>query len=167
VSGHESVAGIVQNERATTAEAVHALREERVLAGLKIVDLGCGPLPGFALAAKAMGAEVHTADVERPEPALEGQLDSHTIIDLNDLTAPEILRQVTGGDLDLATENIIAQIPGHSLAPPLRSTLHVVGLTILRNGGFFYHGGDFSSKRIQPKECDRKAVPGQTTRRND
>ncbi len=40
---------------------------EQVLAGLRILDLGCGTCPTFARVCRRLGAEVKTVDVLRPE----------------------------------------------------------------------------------------------------
>src|SRR5689334_4259795 len=40
------------------SDVIRALRERNVLAGMRVLDLGCGMRPGFALAAKALGADV-------------------------------------------------------------------------------------------------------------
>jgi hypothetical protein len=122
-----------------SAHIVQALRAEQALAGMKILDLGCGIVPSFALAAKTLGAEVHTADGQ-PLPAESATaLDSHTMTDFTQLGSIADIQTATGGDFDFVTENMVAPVyEAPDLPFPSASCVRRLGGSLLREGGFLY-----------------------------
>lgn len=122
-----------------SAHLVQALRAEQALAGMKILDLGCGIVPSFALAAKTLGAEVHTADGQPLPAESASKLDSHTITDFTQLGSITDIRTATGGDFDLVTENMVAPVyEAPDLSFPSASCIRQLGGSLLREGGFLH-----------------------------
>lgn len=126
------------------------LRARQVLAGFRIVDLGCGMAPMFAMAARSLGAEVHTVDGEEPHNADEEMLDNHSVMDLSARGAPAVLAEETGGDFDYVTTNIIAAVPDHpQFAKPSNETLRTFAERLLKDGGFYFKGDRPPEKLMQ------------------
>ena len=107
-SGHHFVTRGVSEKRIYVDDWVR----ERVLQGMKILDLGCGPKPTFARAARYLGADVFTVDVpwlenfegELPAELKQAETDNHIAVDLNRRNSlEEILRRSKGG-FDLVTQ---------------------------------------------------------------
>jgi hypothetical protein len=118
---------------------VEALRQEQALRGVCILDLGCGLVPTVAMAAKAMGAEVHTADGQQLPPALEGEFASHTVIDLTNETAPAALLEATRGNLAMVGEVNVSPFPGSpDLATPSLEQIKNIADSVLTEGGYLY-----------------------------
>lgn len=118
---------------------IEALRQEQALRGVRILDLGCGLVPTVAMAAKAMGAEVHTADGQQLPSALEGEFASHTVIDLTDETAPAALLRATGGNLAMTGEVNVSPFPGSpDLAAPSLEQIKNIADSVLATDGYLY-----------------------------
>jgi len=130
-------------ESKTPEEIIKEFREGQVLAGLKVLDLGCGKNPSFALAAKAMGAEVYTADAEDLSQDIKGRLDGHVVVNFNDPEAAEEITGVTGGQFDLVTENIVDALPFSGTTAPESEAISRIGGALLKEGGhaFFATSG--------------------------
>lgn len=127
---------------AGTNRLVRALRDEQVLAGFKLLDLGCGMVPGLAIAAKSMGAEVHTVDGEPLDLEYGKWVDTHTIADLSDPESISVIEAASGGDLDYVTENILGTVPGHpKWEVPSEHKVRAFGARLLKPGGHHYHAG--------------------------
>lgn len=117
-----------------------SLIENKVLNGLRIIDLGCGYKPAFARVARILGARVHTVDKigadeficrlskNKEKPMRENDRKFHIPIDLcNPLSIKYILEKT--GKVDLVTEaNLSADgfREGENIALPL-----------LREGGIY------------------------------
>ena len=127
-------------EKVSSKDAIQVLRQKSVLKGLRITDLGCSPKPTFALAARSLGAEVYTADAQNPSIEDRKYLSGHTVIDLSDERAPEVLAQSTGGNMDLVTENIRGRThsspPGLKMPKP-KSVLKIADV-LLKQEGYLY-----------------------------
>lgn len=125
----------------TSRDTIAALRQQQVLSGLKFMDLGCGRVPSFALAARALGATVYTADYGMLQGADEASLSSHIIVDFNDPNAPEKLMRATGGKFDLVTEHIVGgtlDSPDHLITPEPETILKISD-GLLKKGGYLYY----------------------------
>jgi len=142
VSPHPAVSEMVEDRSMVEhpEDAVRVLREQRVLEGLRIMDLGCGMLPGFALAAKTLGAETFTADAEDLRPNIKAWVDGHTVVDFNTTTAPAKLARATGSNFDIVTENIVGSVPGRQvdISEPDPEAIIAIGKVLLKPGGYLY-----------------------------
>lgn len=126
------------NPKALSALA-DELRQQRVLSGFKLLDLGCGEIPGLAIAAKSMGAEVHTVDGESIEIRHGRWVDTHTVVDLSAQEAVAAIQKNTDGEFDYITECIIGNVPGHSQwKNPTVAEIQTIGAQLLKPGGFLY-----------------------------
>ena len=107
-SSHPAINELISNKSPiTSSDAIKKLRQEFVLRGLRIIDLGCSQVPAFALAASSLGADVYTVDAQDISKEHKTYLKGHTVLDLNNVSAPKILKNHTGGELDLVTESVI------------------------------------------------------------
>jgi len=141
-SEHPSVAQTVRDIRpqdTTPLDSVMGLREQQVLAGLRILDLGCGLRPGFAAAAKKLGAEVCTADRKDLDGFYRSYLDGHSVVDLASKDAVAKLQADLGEDFDIITENIVGSLPGEPwLSLPQAKDLINIAENLLASGGYLY-----------------------------
>jgi hypothetical protein len=145
---HEKVEEIaLSTEGSGTRHLMTTLRAERVLAGMKMADLGCGIKPGVALAAASMGAEVHTIDANELDPDTQQLLASHTVVDLSE---PEValaaIQENTGGEFHFVTTNISDKVPIRGfdqVTPPDASTMRYYGAQLLRGGGYYFDNNWF------------------------
>jgi hypothetical protein len=123
-------------------EIASAMQERKVLAGFKLLDLGCGMLPGFAIAAKSLGAEVHTLDGEELPKQYAERVDSHTVTNLCSPEAIASVRANSGDEFDYISDCIIGAVPGHpDWKLPAEQDLRRFGQQLLRKGGFQYRTG--------------------------
>lgn len=129
------------------------LVENKIMAGMKILDLGCGPYPAFARFCRAMGADVWTVDKDNiraisdyckkvfTQEQLDFEKERHIQIDLNNKQAVDIIKEKSGGDFNLITEaNLSADNfnRGESVAIPL-----------LKKGGVYYDTATVNPKLKQ------------------
>lgn len=126
---HESPHNIIKN-----------CREQRVLSGLRIIDLGSGNTPSFAIAAHVLGAKVYTADVINLDPAIKAKIDGHIVVDLSQANALSVLKEATGSNFDLVTENINTLIPGSNVRVDVPYSGNIIMLAegLLKVGGYLY-----------------------------
>lgn len=99
--------------------------ENRIMAGMKILDLGSGPKPVFAQSCRAMGADVWTVDLDPRNSANVLELQKHIQLDLTDDRAIEVIKQKSGGEFHLVTEaNLTSEgfYEGKRIAWPLLKT---------------------------------------------
>lgn len=131
-----------RNDGATLTEIATTMRDRKVLSGFKLLDLGCGMLPGFAVVAKSLGAEVHTVDGENlPKQHVE-QVDSHTVTNLCSPDAIVAVRANSGDGFDYVSDCIIGAVPGHpNWKSPEKEDIRRFGQQLLREGGFQYTAG--------------------------
>lgn len=143
VAPNPAIAEIVRNDPTSgTPNLVKALRAKRVLSEFKLLDLGCGIVPGFALAAKSLGAEVHTADGEQLSADALSVVDSHTVVNLCEPDAVSMIAEATGGAFDYVTANVIGDVSGHArLQYPDADTVRQFGEQPLKHGGYHYNVG--------------------------
>lgn len=143
VVAHPLTAELLQDPvyKEKPAAAVKRLRDEHVLDGQRIIDLGCGE-PNFGLAAKALGAKVFTADVQDIGPGYASRLDGHIVVDLGEDSAADKLLQATGGGLDIVTENIIGDVYGQTVPLPSADSIVTIGKVLLETKGYLYRPHD-------------------------
>lgn len=125
------------------------LRARQVLKGQKILDLGCGAIPGFAIAAHALGADAYTVDGIEIASAFKEKVSEHATVDLTSPEAPVILRELTGGNCDLVSENIIGNVTGapeFDIPSPL--VIANIGHAVLRQGGYLDFGDGYVLQKI-------------------
>src|SRR3989344_658448 len=129
-----------ENDSITSAEAIKFLRQESVLRGLKIIDIGCSQVPAFAVAAGALGADAYTVDAQDINPEYKRLLKGHIVLDLNAEHAAEILRKETGGELDLVTESVLGagRNAPRNLKAPNSATVIKIADALLKKGGYLY-----------------------------
>ena len=130
---------VLQDQSLDAREVISIFRKQQVLAGMKIIDLGCG-VPNFAVAASALGATAYTADVEVIGEKYRSILAGHVVIDLNDALATETLLEATGGDFDVVSENIIGPTPlsSRKLSKPRPEAIVHVAAELLKENGYLY-----------------------------
>lgn len=125
-----------------TRALVEKLRRNQVLDGQRILDLGCGLVPGFAIASKSLGAEVHTVDGEPLEVDMATWVNSHTMTDLLDPSAIKRIAETTGGEFDFTTSNIIGAVPHHpQWEVPGEVAIRKYAEELLKPGGYHYYTG--------------------------
>ncbi len=102
------------------ARVVGRMTEEKILDGVRILDLGCGLIPTFARSARRLGADVYTVDVILPtafeysrelfpEDARDAEQKDHFAIDLNQRNAGKKIAKKFGSDFDLVTSAYIEE----------------------------------------------------------
>jgi len=119
-----------------------ALVENKIMTGIKILDLGCGSRPVFARCCSAMGADVWTVDKD-PIQYLPSQEKSFTLkqkdleigkhiqLNLNNSEAVKIITERSLGDFNLVTQaNLIAD--GFD-----SSKIKAIALSLLKKGGVY------------------------------
>lgn len=132
-------------------EMINNLRRKKVLTGMKILDLGCGKLPSFALTAKALGAQVYTADHRQLDEQIRSQLDGHTMVNFNSPEAAQRLLEETGGNFTFVSENIIDGVPGDPSAifyPGASSVKNIGEKLLAKNGWYFGDTSLFQQKKL-------------------
>lgn len=153
VSTNPRVIEIVEERRGNSRAIAERLRQEQVLAGQRLIDLGSGVIPSFALAAKSMGATAFTADLQQPARETVAKLDGHIKVNLNRKSAAEEIMKAAGGDFDLVSENIVGLVPfqDHNAVEPEPETLRAVAIPLLKSGGYYYSvGSDLFRKTKNP-----------------
>lgn len=118
-------------------ETIERLRAEKPLDGARLVDLGCGK-PVFAATAVALGATVFTADLETmSEQQHTALVQNHSVVDLCDPDAAEVILEKTKGPVDFVTENIIDLLPRQisTLKRPELEDILRIGDALLTTGG--------------------------------
>lgn len=138
VSKHPVITKILEDETTEPLEAIKKFREEQVLSGLKIIDIGCGS-PYFAVVAQKLGAEVYTTDVQDIPQQYEENIKKHIQLDLNRVDAEAVLKKETGGKFDIVSENIIGGVPDTRVMPPEQKKIISIGRVLLKKGGYLYH----------------------------
>ena len=142
---------ILEARDRTSGEIVAALRDQRVLSGLKVLDIGCGD-GSLAAAIQALGAKAYTADAEQLNPDRRSQITGHVAIDLNSTEALSLIRQVTGGHFDIVTENIIEPLLSQKrLQRPKDTRILELGHGLLKRGGYLHYSGSNSEQKMLRK----------------
>lgn len=139
IVSHPTITKVLGEKTASNSrDAINKFREHQVLSGIRVIDLGCGNAASFAIVAHALGAEAYTADVTDLETAIRERIDGHIVVDLGLENASTVLKEATGGNFDLVTENIISQMPGsnvraHSVDP---GNIILIAKSLLKMGGY-------------------------------
>lgn len=134
------------------------LVNNKILKGLKILDLGCGIRPVFARVARYLGADVYTVNVEssadfdfKSENFLEEyrglEIDHHLQIDLNEEDAAKKILDLTNGGFDLVTEAQLKRIS--PITRPYKdesffsfSRGHNIARDLLKLDGVYYNANE-------------------------
>jgi len=127
----------------------HRLVENKIMQGMKILDLGSGPQPVFARVSRAMGAEAWTVD-SGPIPGnyinaksdwkllskeqQEMEQAHHIVLDLNDLSAADVLEEKTGGNFNFIGQANLLSTKYEDKDPEWR-VVERLDLKLLKNGG--------------------------------
>jgi hypothetical protein len=127
----------------------HLLVENKIMQGMKILDLGSGPQPVFARVSRAMGAEVWTVDSGLiPASYYDAEFDQellsakqqemeqayHIILNLNDPSAAEVLQEKTGGDFNFSGQANLLRTKHDDKEPGWR-VVERLNVKLLKNGG--------------------------------
>jgi hypothetical protein len=127
------------------------LVENKIMNGIKILDLGSSTEPVFARYCRALGADVWTADWD-PEPFFsepgslteeQKQIESkhHILVDLYAENAVDYIAQQSGGNFNLVTESQLMAsgfTSGYSIAMPL-----------LKKGGVYMNDAKIGKEKIK------------------
>jgi hypothetical protein len=137
-------------EKLSTIWNPRLLVENKIMQGMKILDLGSGPEPVFARVSRAMGAEVWTVDSGAipadyynarkllPEEQQEMEQAHHIVLDLNDPSADEVLQEKTGGDFNFIGQANLLRTKYEDKEPGWR-VAERLNLKLLKNGGGAMH----------------------------
>jgi hypothetical protein len=119
---------------------VAKLVENKIMLGMKILDLGSGSWPVFARCCRCMGADVWTVDKETvtseyeerifPKEQQQIEHERHIQIDLNDPSAVEVIQGKTGGGFNLVTEGNLGADEFHEGKS--------IAIQLLKLGGVYY-----------------------------
>ncbi|MEM0438371.1 MAG: hypothetical protein QXU54_03680 [Candidatus Micrarchaeia archaeon] len=130
------------------------LRKAKILKGLKILDLGCGPEPTFARASRRFGADVWTVDVipasmfdfdEKYFTKRDRQIEvsRHIQLDLRVPDAAEKIITASGGNFDLVTEaHLTIGWNWDEFGDVEYHEGDVLAMKLLKKGGFHYRVRD-------------------------
>jgi len=150
---HPLVKGITDSEFDDSKFDAKELIEQKIMKGMKILDLGSGPRPVFARCCRAMGADVWTVDkpprlfgtyefrtnrklLSKEQCELEDK--RHIEIDLTSKKATDVIKEKSRGEFNLVTEaNLIG--PGLHTDEQKRS----VAMPLLKKGGVYYSVSNF------------------------
>lgn len=138
-----------------------SLTKNKVLGGMKIIDLGCGTKPTFAYNARVLGADkVYTVDII-PEERLclsreqKEAREDHIQLDLRNPDALDMLARRTGGDFDLITSATIHEMSAFAdaagrAAPP--NHLEDLALALAKDEGVYFNAEYLEDGDIRLKD---------------
>lgn len=140
-------------------EWITAIENEKVLQGMKVLDIGCGLKPAFARSTRILGADVHTVDFYSsdkfevyhgnesyrssftPEQRII-EVERHIQLDLRSENAFAQIKERTGGEFDFVTashvdDNFLKDGKGYSakeIKPPEEYMKQMIGLLLTEYG---------------------------------
>ena len=131
---------------------IQSLVDGKIMAGMKILDLGSGPEPVFARCCRAMGADVWTVDLEDDHYRIVARREAnsmtqgamaledlkHIKIDLTKKNAAQIIKEKSLGDFNLVTE---ANLIGSGLGSEKD-----IAMSLLKKGGVYGKYGEYELK---------------------
>ena len=138
-----------------------SLAKNKVLSGMRILDLGCGYKPAFAYCARILGADkVHTVDIFPSDKLwVSGEqkeaFDDHVQLDLRAAHAYDTLTERTQGNFDLVTSATIheqaafADLAGRG-APPFH--LDDLALALTKKEGVYFNAELLSNETIMVRD---------------
>lgn len=142
----------IVNSRRNENFSPELLVQNQIMSGMKILDLGSGPVPVFARCCRSMGADVWTADVcpitedcdETLFPKGMQSLEKarHCVLDLSAPSAFAIIQEATLGNFNLATESNLAA--GWMKASGFYGGKEL-GMRLLRKGGVYYNADELEA----------------------
>jgi hypothetical protein len=142
ISDHPLVQKVLEGGVSQPRDVIGMFREGKILSGIKIIDLGCGNKPTFALAAQALGAETYTSDAADLPQEDKEKVKSHIVLDLNQADAIQVLLNATGGNFDLVTENLTGTTPrtAKNVKRPESNRIVEIATSLLKPGGYLDYG---------------------------
>ena len=148
---HPFVKKMIAPEFNPSESDIENLVEKKIMSGIKILDMGCGPKPTFARCCRVLGAEVWTVDNESdfryyrptlPKDQCDLEDQMHIELDLVNVQAVDIIRKRSMGDFNLITEaNLYLKSP--SVA---RVQSKDIAMPLLKKGGVHENHRDFEIK---------------------
>ena len=139
----------------------NSLAQNRVLSGMRILDLGCGQRPAFAYCARKLGADkVYTVDIIPSDELWIGNKqkearENHIQLDLRRTDAYDVLKERTGGNFDLVASASIheqaafADASGRA-APPWH--LDDLALALAKDEGVYFNAEYLRDEEIRLKD---------------
>lgn len=156
---HPTIDEVLKSDSATAYTLdISRLVKDKVLAGIKILDLGCGEFPTYARCVRALGANTYTADYKEiwdpPANKKTAEKENHIIVDFNSDDAIPILLERIGGNFDLVTTSICVPTPlgPRKLKEPSKERKEEIALALLKLGGTYYDSEQYSEKMKLVKE---------------
>ncbi len=141
LSNHKVIDDILQDDSINPDNfPANLLVEKQILAGKKIIDLGCGQ-PFYAKAAKALGADVHVADINSEHLYSYDKLGLKSIkVDFTGEYVSDFLLEQTGGDFDLVTSAMVLTVIDnpHNIKEPSKDRLKDIALALVKKPDGFY-----------------------------
>jgi len=146
MSRHPLVRQMLEDEFDESKFNAKIFIENKILAGMRILDLGSGPFPVLARCCRVMGADVWTVDKKPkfrhldfkhnreflPKEQCDLEDQRHIELDLNDSNAASIIQGKTTGNFDLVTEANLLSNWGLSV------TSEYIAMFLLKKGGVHY-----------------------------
>ena len=125
------------------------LRENQILKGIKVIDLGCGHIPSFARCARAFGAQAYTADIIGAhefayfdgfdDGMVAAERQNHVQVDLRrDSSIDQILKSAQG-HFDVVTSSMLkdeASRYGKVIEAP--HNVEKIAVSLLKPRGIYY-----------------------------
>ena len=149
ISGHPLVDGRISDGTFFDEKSIKRFIDQKVLEGLKVLDLGCGTWPVFARAVRVFGGTAYTVDLKEssefyygPEHEYRsgyGQIERahHLAQDLTSESIVEKILELSRGNFDLVSWCFV--IPNSSrVREPTLETLKDVSLQVLKEGGLVF-----------------------------
>lgn len=152
------------------------LIDAQVLAGIKIIDLGCGHVPAFARLTRWLGADTYTADIisadtfeydkfpdqnwparstsskrDFPDWLRNQDFEKHIVCDLRKKESLDLLLERTKGEFDMVTEAHVNSGANYEGKLIYAGDIEPVAEKLLKCDGIFYSANryfDFKVKRI-------------------
>jgi hypothetical protein len=135
------LAGMIRSPLGRKGFEIKRLIDEQIMSGMKLLDLGSGPVPVFARCCRYMGADVWTVDKEAvtshyeeiffPKEQQQIEHDRHIQVNLAEPFAVRVIQERTHGGFNLVTEANLD-------ADGFRKTGEMA-MELLTSGGVYFH----------------------------
>jgi len=136
---------------------IENLIKNKIMVGIKILDLGCGPEPVFARCCRAMGADVWTVDIisasnfifdqkyfTKEQIKLENE--KHIQLNLEDTQAKVIIKSKSSGDFNLVTT---ANLDSDIVGSKFKKIEKFIIIPLLKKGGIYRNSGSIESPKLK------------------
>ena len=153
ISRHSSIDEILADSSISPENFDAAkLVDQKVLRGLKIIDLGCGRSPTYANCVYHLGGNIFTADYNAPNQiafVTKEMEDKHIQIDLDSQEAVKTLLKRTDGNFDFVTAATVLTTTKdpRALKAPSDARLEDIALVLLKVNGLYYEPMYVTPKR--------------------